>query len=201
MAAKLAIEAFATKGLLSDIENGKQTATKRKKKKNALDRLIKKAGISPPVFLPAVQDPLSDRWKVSCKLTFRAEVSPGLESKEAASQEEVFHGIGESEARAREHVVRLVKNALSKKGLVPDAPQANLKAKLQRIIQLSGLPKALFPPPTQAGLGSPWQAICKLAFSEDVSPVPGASSRVHCYRYGSIRLHVRRKPRSESKSG
>ena len=74
MAARLAIEALGTKGLLP--ENGEQKP-KRKKKKGALDRLAKKAGIPPPIFHPAVQDPLSDRWKVSCELIFKHdEVSP-----------------------------------------------------------------------------------------------------------------------------
>ena len=74
MAARLAIEALGTKGLLP--ENGEQKP-KRKKKKGALDRLAKKAGIPPPIFHPAVQDSLSDRWKVSCELIFKHdEVSP-----------------------------------------------------------------------------------------------------------------------------
>ena len=202
MAAKLAIEALEAKGVLPDVKNGKQKSLK--KKRSALARLARQAGISAPVFLPAVQNSLSDRWKASIKLTFPAEVRVAVsnscvtchivatartkckyssrinmppsvifqryaQSKDGAPREQIFHGFGDSESSARQDAVDLVKSALSKKGLVQDAPQANLKAKLLRILQLSGLPEAVFAPVTQTALGSPWVACCKLAFAKDVS--------------------------------
>ena len=103
------------------------------------------------------------------------------QSKEGASREQIFHGFGDSEASARQDVVAVVKSALSEKGLVQEAPQANLKAKLQRILQLSGLPDAVFPPVTQETLGAPWVASCKLAFSEDVRTVHSSSQYIYIY--------------------
>lgn len=73
MAAKLALEALAAKGWVSNVGNSNQKSLK--KKRGALVRLATQAGIPEPIFLPAVQEPLSDRWKASIKVTFPAGVS------------------------------------------------------------------------------------------------------------------------------
>ena len=45
----------------------------------------------------------------------------------------------------------------------------NFKGKLIQATQLASLPRPIFPPAAQATPSSPWEAVCKIAFSKNVS--------------------------------